>query len=128
MSFKSDFALPKSHRLRSTSLIQQLFKSQHTVKEFPLLVHYFWSADQNYHQFMPIVSKRKFKRAVDRNRLKRQLKEIWRLNQHLIQSEGKEFLVIGLAYIATKKLKYNQIETAFLSLVNSLNNETKNHS
>lgn len=50
------------------------------------------------------------------------------MNQHLIQCEGKEFLVIGLAYIATKKLKYNQIETAFLSLVNSLNNETKNHS
>ena len=54
---------------------------------------------------MPIVSKRKFKRAVDRNRLKRQLKEIWRLNQHLIQCEGKEFLVIGFSVYCYKEIE-----------------------
>lgn len=128
MRSKSGFALPKSHRLYSTTLIQQLFKSPQALKEFPLLMHYLWSPDNNNHQFMPIVSKRRFKRAVDRNRLKRQLKEVWRLNQHLIEPNNATFMVIGLAYIANKKLSYQQIEAAFLQLVKRLNNETKNNS
>lgn len=35
-------------------------------------------------QILISVSKRHFKHAVDRNRAKRQLREAWRLNRHII--------------------------------------------
>jgi len=129
MNSKSRFALPKSHRLRSSLIIQELFKSENSIKEYPLMVHYFWTDEIANHQFMPMVSKRKFKRAVDRNQLKRKLREIWRLNQYKLESAaGGNFLVIGWVYIAKKKLKYSEIERAGLSILNQINHETKKSS
>jgi len=40
------------------------------------------------------VSKRNFKKAVQRNRIKRQLREAWRLNRHLLTNAGFSIVYI----------------------------------
>lgn len=121
MNAKSGFGLSKSNRLKSKIYIQKLFASDSRFKKFPITVQYFWTKEIEGHLFMPIVSKRKFKRATDRNRVKRQLREAWRLNQHIIQSSDLGFLVIGIAYIANEKLKYSEIENALKSTLLLIN-------
>lgn len=54
--------------------------------------------DQDYpcHQIMFSISKRNFKRAVDRNRIKRRIREAYRINKGLLPVQNK--LVIAYIY------------------------------
>lgn len=45
------------------------------------------------------VSKRHFKHAVDRNRVKRQLREAWRLNRHLLTDRLPADISLHIAFI-----------------------------
>ena len=80
------FGFGKSERLCSKKLIEELFsnKGAHKIFEHPFLL--LWKDAQfesNYPvQVLIIVSKRLFPRATDRNRVRRQIRELYRLNKH----------------------------------------------
>jgi ribonuclease P protein component len=69
------------------------------------------------------VPKRRFKRAVDRNRIKRQIREVHRLNQHILK---ESFLnspkKISVLYIFAKNeiLTINEIESAVIGFYKHL--------
>ncbi len=59
------------------------------------------------------VSKKRFKRAVDRNRVKRQIREAYRKNKHtLLELQGtkEQNLVIGVIYSSTELVSSAEIE------------------
>jgi len=70
------------------------------------------------------VPKKKFKRAVDRNLLKRRMREAYRLNKSLIeeknQSKLKELSIIFI-YSSQEILGAEKIETAMLNFMNQQN-------
>jgi ribonuclease P protein component len=80
--------------------------------------------DENIHthQILATVSKRIFKRAVDRNRIKRQIKEAYRLNKHIIADLANKY---AIAYIYTfkKVLPYKDLEIKLIECLYRLKSE-----
>jgi len=115
----------KAEKLKSRKALNALFTGGKSFAVFPVKV--FWMpAAPNSDQ--PIqagvgVSARNFKKAVDRNRIKRLLRECYRLNKHslLATLEAKEkkvvvfFLYVGkeLPDYTTLNEKMQQVLTKF---------------
>ena len=77
--------LPKEERLCSRKVLEELFGGGHqSVSAFPIRAVYMPN-DVGVVRVMVSVSKRYFKRAVKRNRIKRQLREAYRLQKELLQ-------------------------------------------
>ena len=101
--------LSKSERIVSRKLIERLFTSGrgHSLTAFPLRAVYMVRdrrAEAGTQCEPPVtlllsVPKRKFKHAVDRNRVKRQLREAYRHNKHLLASTVPEGLQVALAFV-----------------------------
>ena len=72
--------LSKSERLKSYKRIRILFAQGQKFKVFPLVVYFLLSDDEvgGVLQMGVSVGKRHFKRAVDRNLLKRRIREAYR--------------------------------------------------
>ncbi len=69
------------------------------------------------------VSKRKFKRAVHRNLLKRRIREAFRLNKVLLyeQLEARNAqLALLIVYNHNKILKYSDIEKSLVLIINDI--------
>lgn len=82
---------PKSQRLCSKYLIDKLFEpgSSRSFAAFPMRL-VIQLTDEESTQLLISVPKRHFKHAVDRNRVKRQIREAYRSNRQLLKlPEGK---------------------------------------
>ncbi len=86
-----------SERLQLRKQIETLFRSGEAFSVFPLRVIYLMQ-DQDATSHAPVragfsIPKKKIKKAVDRNRIRRLLKEAWRLNKQTLYGaipEGKQ--------------------------------------
>lgn len=84
MLSNSRHTLPKEERLCSRKALEELFGGGHySTSAYPIRAVYMKTQETGIHM-MVSVSKRYFKRAIHRNRIKRQLREAYRLNKHLL--------------------------------------------
>ena len=87
--------LGRNKKLKSKKATDQLFSSGSSMRKGPLRVVYFIESQGGEHQIGVSVGKRFFKSAVDRNRIKRLMRESYRLHQELLPvSEGNVYLSI----------------------------------
>lgn len=85
------FTLGKEERLKSRKQTELLFSEGKKFTIAPFRVHYLFSkAEKTSLQFGAGVSKRNFKKAVDRNRIKRLMREAYRLQKIILQEKLKE--------------------------------------
>ncbi len=114
------FSFPKSEKLKSKKTIELLFEEGKTVSKFPIKLFYILTIKSEIPQAGFAVPKKKINQAVDRNRIKRQLREAYRLQKHLLKNKnGLKFALLFL-YICKDKLPYASIETAMKSLLKKL--------
>jgi ribonuclease P protein component len=114
----------RSERLSSKKTIESLFTTGRSFSHYPYLVKYIGLEDStdSLHQILVSVSKRNFKRAVDRNRIKRQIREVYRLNKHIIADLANKY---AIAYIYTfkKVLPYKELEIKLIECLYRLQSE-----
>lgn len=95
--------LSKHEKLKSRKAIGQLFKTGKRLKGYPVGVSYALSENAEEESTIRIlvsVPKRSVKKAVQRNRIKRQIREAYRTQKHdllaVIESQAK---VLHLAFV-----------------------------
>ncbi|PHS67351.1 MAG: ribonuclease P protein component [Flavobacterium sp.] len=115
-----NFSFPKSEKLKSRKTIELLFSEGKSFSKFPIKVFFIPVENAENTQAGFAVPKRNFKRAVDRNRIKRQMRESYRLQKHVLNSENGLKFAIFFLYIGKEKLSYSKIETAMESLIKKL--------
>ncbi len=83
--------LGKNERLKSRKLIEQLFSVGNKFGVAPLRIFYLYKEEKKMMlQFGVGVSSRNFKKSVDRNRIKRMMREAYRLQKPTLQNQLKE--------------------------------------
>lgn len=105
-----DFKYPKNEKLKSRKTIDLLFTSGKSVSKFPLRLVYapIKEGEENI-KFGVSVSKKHFKKAVDRNYFKRVLRECYRLNKHLIHDSVEQKFAVMFFYQTRERLTYSEI-------------------
>ena len=85
------FTLGKMERLKSRKQIELLFSEGKKFSITPFRVHYVFNELTNPPlQFGVGVSNKNFKKAIDRNRIKRLVREAYRLQKVALQQKIKE--------------------------------------
>jgi ribonuclease P protein component len=103
------FKLPKIERLSKKKSIQELFEKGSSFYLYPFKTIYLSGpVTQAAHQVIVSVSKRNFKKAVDRNLIKRRMREAFRLNKSLIAGTSK-FQIVYI-YTAKEALPFSQLQ------------------
>lgn len=103
------FTFKKEERLSKEKWIQELFEKGSSFILYPFRVVYLPHPDPMHpvHQVLISVSARHFKKAVDRNTIKRRIREGYRLNKVKILSSGK--WLIAYIYIAKEMIPSEMI-------------------
>lgn len=113
-----NFTYPKNERLKSKTTIGLLFSEGKSVSKYPLrLVYREAEVDATEKIKMGVsVSKKYFKKAVDRNYFKRVLRETYRLNKHLLLDNIQQPYSLMFFYQTKDKLSYEEINTKTIQL------------
>ena len=107
-----NFKLQKNERLHSQKLIKELFDkgSSFFLYPFKVIVLDVSSEEKGTYQVLFSVSKKKIKKAIDRNLVKRRIKEAYRLNKSEILSHKDQNKLIGLIYVSSEIGTFKFIE------------------
>lgn len=103
------YRFTQQERLKSKIIIDKLFSQGKGFVKYPFKIQYL-AIDQPIHAVVFSVPKRNFKRAVDRNRIKRLMRETYRLNKSLILQNDLPMQAIFFIYIAKDMPSYDLIE------------------
>ncbi len=123
------YTLTKHERLCSLKGIEALFKVGHSLAKYPIRLVWLETEDPAQREFpiqvMFSASKKKFPRAVDRNRIKRLMREGYRLYKpdlYLSLPPGK-YYQLALIYSGTEILDFAHIQK---SMITALERWSKN--
>ena len=130
MSAEKPLTLSKKERLCSRKLIEQLFShvGSHTQTSYPLravAMTVARVADDVPVEMMVSVSKRYFKRALHRNRIKRQVREAYRKNKYLLADKialqhPDETLCLAFVWIGDKQQSSDLVERKVVTLLSRI--------
>jgi ribonuclease P protein component len=115
---------PKAEKLKSKTIIDSLFSKGKSVSNYPLrLVCVPLDVSTTTPILMGVsVSKKYFKKAVDRNYFKRVLRETYRLNKKILLEKTENQPYAFMFFYQTKeKLSYQEIEQKTIQLFQKFN-------
>lgn len=119
----------KLQRLKSKKTIDRLFLEGKSIKNYPFKLIYI-PAD---HKGQPLlqtavsVPKKLVKTAVQRNRIKRVMREIFRKNKYLVQSDLSSPYAIMIIHLAREEMSHAKLCKSMIGLLDKFNKTLKAH-
>ena len=123
------YTFTKEERLCNKKLIDQLYHNGSSFLCYPFKVSWLPTNDTQPFpaQVMFSVAKKRYKRAVDRNLLKRRIREAYRLhkqqNLYSLLSETDKKIILSIGYIGKEIADYDLIEKKMLKLLAQLSEQ-----
>ena len=115
------FTLCKEERLCGERVISNLFEHGHTFFQKPYKVYWIKTPGSGLYpvRFAVSVPKRRFKRAVKRNLLKRRTREAFRTNKQILSVAVADNLQIHLmvVYASDSLLSYSELEKSMKKIL-----------
>lgn len=125
------FSYPKQEKLKKKKIIDVLFTEGKTVTKYPLRLVYVKVNEAEVPLQMGVsVSKRYFKKAVDRNYFKRLLRETYRLNKSLLTefTENRSEKYACMFFYQTKeRLTFEEINEKTAILFQKFTQQARQH-
>ena len=124
MEPKQRYTFKKEEKLKSRKAIEQLFKEGKSFSIFPFRI--LWEikeANSSSLQTGFAVSSKHFKKAVDRNRIKRLMREAYRLQKNDLQNhltQQQKQVVVFFIYVGNELPKYPFIFEKTKAVLNRL--------
>lgn len=119
----------KQERLVSRKRIDLLFSGSRSVAAYPLRAVYINKvrAGEDAVQLLISVPKKRFHHAVDRNRVKRQIREAYRKNKWLLYDAlpADKQLLLAFVWLSDRHLPSAEVEHRVVSLLQRVAEEQK---
>lgn len=119
MTSPATFGLSKSERLYLRDEINTVFGEGKAFVVYPLRVVYLYRLGSEhraaYSSMLVSVAKKRFRRAVKRNRVKRLVREAYRLNKHLLNDvlqERQIYATIAFMVVSDELPDFRTVERA----------------
>ncbi len=124
------FKYPKKEKLCSKVLISSLFENSKRITKYPLKLLWIYAElpAEVPVQSVISVSKRRFKKAVTRNLLKRRVREAFRLNKTNLYKQlitDNKQVALMIIYQSNEILPFATIEKSIDYLLSELENSVK---
>lgn len=118
----------RQEKLKSKVLIDKLFAEGKSVKKYPLLLIYLPLSDnsEKFNKTGVSVPKRNHKKAVDRIKLKRLMREAYRKNKYLVTNSLDSHYAFMFIYTGREKVSYPKIFSTTQELLKTLVEKEKN--
>lgn len=112
------FTYPKHEKLKSQKHIDLLFSEGKSVSKYPLRLVFVPIELENDEKIKigVSVSKKNFKKAVDRNHYKRLLRECYRLNKHLLLETIDRPYAIMFFYQTKEAMTFHEMKQKTIQL------------
>lgn len=128
MGEHKQLSLSKSERLKNVKQIDYLFGNAVVYKAYPLIFSYLMpeNLQQSPVQMLFSAPKRIFKKAVDRNRVKRVLRDRFRLlKPDFIEALNGKNLQAAFIYTSRETIDYRQIDKSMKKIIRELHDKTR---
>lgn len=116
----------KKYKLCSQTIIKEVFDAKTSIKLYPFVLHYKFLElkEEVPFQLVTAVPKRTFKRAHDRNRIKRLMREAIRRNKLILSPHlTKVQVAFFMVYTAREELEYRFILKKTTQIFNQFTHE-----
>jgi ribonuclease P protein component len=120
-----NFSFGKEYKLCSHNQIDILFKEGKKVKEYPLTVIYTYTEIEIPKSFQLLISvpKRLFKKAHDRNYIKRCIREVVRKNKQELETKletNNKKLIFAIVFTSKEQLTFSLLEQKLIKALGKL--------
>lgn len=125
LDFTMSNSFGKKNRLKGKKVVTEIFEGpKNSISLFPFKAFYLISiSNPSQLKFGVSVPKKNFKRAVDRNRIKRLVKEVLRLNKSILNndlSKQNVSICVMILFNGEKIPSYNSVEIKIKEILNRL--------